>query len=1782
MKHFTQSFLFTVLMSMVGVNAFGYNCKVDGICYDLDWTKQTATVTYSGYPYNNDYTGHYGGGLKNANIIIPSTITYNDVDYTVTAIGDRAFCDCESSVLMSSITIPSTVISIGDQAFWNCTNLTSFTIPSSVTNIGDDAFSGCSGLTSVTIPNSVTSIGPRAFQYCHGLTSITIPSSVTNIGEGAFASCSGLTTMIVESGNTKYDSRNNCNAIIETTSKTLLSGCKNTIIPNSVTTIGSTAFFGCNGLSSVTIPNSVTSIGSAAFNGCYGLSSVTVDIKTPLKIGSYTFPNRENATLYVPFGSKAAYEAADYWKEFKEIKDIEPEELQDGDTFTAQTIEGATLTYYVLSTIKKTVRVREGDNVSKVTIPETVNGFTVVSIGTEAFENCTNLTEVDIPSTVTEIKSDALGKCGFTSFVLPKTVTSISGSILYGCSNLTSVSVENGNTVYDSRENCNGIIETAANTLVLGYERTVIPTNVTAIGEDAFHFSTATDYEIPSHIVTIGDYAFYKCNLTSVIIPASVTSIGEGAFDGCQSLTTVISKITNPFAIDNNAFYYAYNTATLYVPFGTKALYEATAGWKKFANIVEMEPAELQDGDIFTANTVEGVEMIFKVISAADKTCQVGTGNGYPNAVENQYKTSGPVTIPNYINGFAVISIADFAFYECYKVTSFTIPNSVTTIGQAAFYGCEGISGITIPNSVTTIGDDAFERSGLTSIVYPENVITMGSGVFSRCSYLTNVIIPNSVTNIANSAFYECTGLNNITIPSSVTTIGNGAFWNCTALNSVSMSNSSLTTIGNNAFSGCCFSSITIPNSVASIGSSAFAYCSELTSIDIPSSVTSIGSYAFSSCSGLTSITIGKNVETIGTNPFSSCYKINSLQVESGNNNYDSRNDCNAIIETATNTLMVGCKNTIIPNTVNHIGNNAFYYCTFLTDITIPNSITSIGERSFAYCLRLQNIKIPSSVTSIGIRAFNYCKSLESVFSDIVEPFTPGAYAFILGDSTITKYETLYVPAGTKSKYQSISGWNVFNNIVEFPSYTIQTVEGVNMTVVVTSENEKTCQVGVGEYAVPAISQSTEGVVTIPSEVNGYTVTTIGVSAFQSCKKITKVNIPNTVTSIGNHAFDQCAALESVNIPNSVTTIRDGAFMECAKLASIELPNSLERLENYAFGDCPSLTSVVIPSSVTFMDMPFADCTGLISIFSEIEEPFDMNVISFTYYDETTSTRYPLTATLYVPIGTKALYQAATGWNVLTMKNIGEEDPAVFVAESTNGIEMLFKVTDEENKKCQIGTGAGTAVWKNTTGSVVLPMTVNGYTVTAIADNAFAETGISSVVIPSSIVSIGENAFKGCPNLANVKSYIEEPYSIPASAFSGISDEATISILYGTKDAYLAASGWNAFASVIDDMAIVDGIVYHVEQSEESIALVEKNTYWATYEGEMIIPEQFTINSSTFNVKGIGEAAFQNSLITAVSIPETVTSIGNLAFSNCIQLHTVKSNITEPWDFNTKFSNLPSDAVLYVPYGQKAAYEAVSTWNAFASIEEMEDEQEPVDDSDTDISSMNNVIYLNKVEANVNSQINLSIRMKNTAAIRGFQFDMYLPDGVTVVKSAKGKIISSLSDGRLPEDDEHTLTINEQSDGALRFLCGSMYDEAFTGNDGEVATLTVKMAENMKDGDYAIILRNMKLTETDISKYYETEYVKSTLTIKSYTLGDINDDGKIDVSDYIGIANNILGNDQEGFNVKAADVNQDGIVDVSDYIGVANIILTGSIYGNSNNAHMLYYLEAEDQEIDPE
>ena len=363
--------------------------------------------------------------------------------------------------------------------------------------------------------------------------------------------------------------------------------------------------------------------------------------------------------------------------------------------------------------------------------------------------------------------------------------------------------------------------------------------------------------------------------------------------------------------------------------------------------------------------------------------------NGEVTITDCDESITGELIIPSEIEGYPVVSIYE-AFFNCTSLTSVMIPNSVTRIREYAFARCTSLTSITIPDSVTIIGEYAFgDCTGLTSITIPNGVKCISVMAFLDCTGLTSITIPDSVTIIGYRAFTGCTGLTSITIPDSVTSIGNWVFSGCTGLTSIAVDenntvydsrnncNAIIETATNTLIFGC--KNTDIPNGVTSIGNDAFGGCSGLTNVTIPDSVTIIGEYAFASCTSLTSITIPDSVTSIGRWVFSGCTGLTSIAVDENNTVYDSRNNCNAIIETATNTLIFGCKNTDIPNGVTSIGNDAFGGCSGLTNVTIPDSVTSIGDRAFSGCTGLTSITIPDSVTSIVFGAFWGCSVLTSI-----------------------------------------------------------------------------------------------------------------------------------------------------------------------------------------------------------------------------------------------------------------------------------------------------------------------------------------------------------------------------------------------------------------------------------------------------------------------------------------------------------------------------------------------------------------------------------------------------------------------------------------------------------------------------------------------------------------------------------------------------------------------------------------------------------------------------------
>ena len=286
-------------------------------------------------------------------------------------------------------------------------------------------------------------------------------------------------------------------------------------------------------------------------------------------------------------------------------------------------------------------------------------------------------------------------------------------------------------------------------------------------------------------------------------------------------------------------------------------------------------------------------------------------------------------------------------------------------------------------------------ENGRGIITFNKNVTALGENAFTICTSLTNITIPNSVTSIGNYAFSGCTSLASIIIPNSVITIGERGFYHCTSL-----------------------TNITIPNSVSEIGETAFYGCSSLTNITISDGVKNIKTDAFGYCTALTSITIPNSITSIEPGVFKGCALLSNITVEEGNSVYDSRENCNAIIETTSNTLISGCKNTIIPNSVTTIGKSAFLACSSLTDITIPNSVTSIEYYAFGHCTSLTEITIPSSVSKIGDSAFWECNSLSKVNVMSETPPTVLFNSFKYCSSNLI----IYVPSGCINTYKS-AGW---------------------------------------------------------------------------------------------------------------------------------------------------------------------------------------------------------------------------------------------------------------------------------------------------------------------------------------------------------------------------------------------------------------------------------------------------------------------------------------------------------------------------------------------------------------------------------------------------------------------------------------------------------------------------------------------------------------------------------------------------------------------------------------
>ena len=669
---------------------------------------------------------------------------------------------------------------------------------------------------------TVTGIDDYAFSEGFLLKSIIIPNSIVSIGRLVFDDCSNLSSIVVNSGNPKYDSRDGCNAIIETTTNTLIAGCKNTIIPESVTKIGDTAFAGSTGLTSITIPQSVATIDDHAFCDCYELISLKVMRFTPPLVKFHVFSDAtlNNAILYVPIGSKSAYQASTKWSSFLNIREVitfedanvkaicvanwdtngdgelseaEAAAVTDlGEVFKgnstitsfnelqyftglAEICDNAFLGTSALTSIiipKNVTRIGESAfdssiNLTNVELPEGL-----ITIDDWAFWESKKLKNINFPSSLRYINRGAFHNTAIESLILPEGVISLGNSAFNFCSLLNeiyipstvttieeaafdadgalhTIVVSGENQYFDSRNNCNALIESSTNRLIRGSDQTIIPYGIASINEWAFDFS----------------------NITQINIPSTVTTIGDNAFKVCTSLKMVKVDIETPLTITSGTFsrdlYGNSNrdNISLYVPYGCKAAYEAADYWKEFKEIVEMEPpVNIDDTFIAAVPCGEGTaNLTFKVTNITPFEVEVSAS---PEDI------AGALTIPATVTDENGIEFA------------------VKSIGEDAFRG-RALTSVVLPTGICTINSDAFRESGLESITFPSTLTAVGHSAFQDCKQLESIDFNHCPAYFEYDCFLGCSNLNELYIPNTVQFRNSDYTWawnifgSCTSLKTV-------------------------------------------------------------------------------------------------------------------------------------------------------------------------------------------------------------------------------------------------------------------------------------------------------------------------------------------------------------------------------------------------------------------------------------------------------------------------------------------------------------------------------------------------------------------------------------------------------------------------------------------------------------------------------------------------------------------------------------------------------------------------------------------------------------------------------------------------------------------------------------------------------------------------------------------------------------------------------------------------------------------------------------
>ena len=1211
----------------------------------------------------------------------------------------RAF---ESDKTIDTVILPDSVKEIQYLAF-GFSALRKIDIPDSVVKIDSYSFEWCKNLEFVNIPESVRVIETGAFSGCKSLRDLLIPGSMTSIGLAAFSPCSGLERIRVASNNPVYDSREDCNAVIETSTDTLIIGCKNTVIPNSVKVIGGFAFCRCSSLTSIHIPDSVQKIEEGAFDKCENLKEVHISNPSLLKD---TLLNGNAQIITEKDGERSISTIGD-WRSPAGAD----EELYDGKPVfvvsSAKELAAAVSSRgdqvkppYVVKIPSGSNQVRsyafyEDETVGVVILPDSIK-----LIGNEAF-CCSKLTKVIIPDSVSEIGGEAFQFSDLRGIHIPKSLVKLGPEVFVGCKYLREIDVDGANSVYDSRENCHAVIETATNRLLFGCRSSVIPDSVVEIYDHAFYGSEyLRSITIPASVERICKFAFCGCeNMGGIKIPDSVKEIGSFAFSRCSS----IERIRIPDAVEKIGKCAFSDCDNL------KEIYISDPGLLQDA--VKDQSVSIISGFKHTPKTKTALiaairEEIKLQGHRADLNC-IDT-SAIKNMRELFYKFK---TFNGDISEWNVSNVTDMA--DMFNGSDFdgdiskwdvrNVKDMTDMFSSSEFRG--DISGWNVDNveyffpmfHYCRLDDDhkpaRFRRNrpadapvlegklnwmDVSFSLSADGVCVVSgdlsdnhhSGSFWGCDLhelpVKHLVIAEGVTEIGDYTFEEWSRIEELILPSSLTKIGRDAFGRCRDIKRIHFSEG-LQEIGNDAFGSCPVDKLDLPNTLTKIGCRTFSGFDRLVELDLPDSIVSIGPRAFRNCSSLRSVKLPAHLKVISEALFDDCKALEQVKMPEDLEEIDryAFSDCPNL------------KSVTLPDSIKKVAHDAFeseefeegglHYCitNYITNVNhctvsakdwdgeldIPSSISHEGRTfvvdnmDFSRCKRLTSVRIPDTFSEMPDCAFAGCKTLRSI--EIPPSVTTIGVEAFKGCEALKSIE---LPDAVTEIAESLfkGCWRLRK--VRF---------GPNVT-------------KIGESAF----EDCEFLQHLPLPDS---VRRIGTSAFEGCKNLVDLGQPSSLEYVGLYALDKTAmqlmqdgpvyignALcgycgrvpdhACLEVRDDTTTVAEAALRGRGNLESIIFPESLKFIGYEAFNECRNLKYVHLPKSLKYIEDGAFDWTAVAEVEVPWESPIEIGYRPF-----------PERAQVYVPVGSLAAYKAAEHWKnyQLQEKENCASNPSRFITDDT-------------------------------------------------------------------------------------------------------------------------------------------------------------------------------------------------------------------------------------------------------------------------------------------------------------------------------------------------------------------------------------------------------------------------------------------------------------------------------------------------------------------------------------